>query len=440
MFLNGTCQALSQTTANCSLGCNSCIQNSANFSCVICFTGFMLLNGNCVPCPAGCSQCNPSNLGYCTSCVPGYFFNGATQSCSSCNIPNCYSCNTVGCTQCTTNYILSTTFTCQLACSSPCSSCSATDPTSCLSCIAGYTFNPQGSPICQPDFTCNSTGNCSLCPIGYSILPTDSGTFFCQQCQGGCARCNPNNPATCLNCLIGFFLNQNNCVACPSNCANCNSNSSCFTCALGFIALQPAYLASSSAPRTQGSVVFQPLNCQPCVAPCVTCQYTVTSCLSCQSGFNLFGATCLSNNSVKVSVNFSPANNDLSIFANNYYTIITGLADAVNITVNNIVVDGLIYTNPNTASLEISHASYSFHAQTTANIQLNLQVGTSSDSNEAQLTTDNINSYFSTLTISGLNVAYTNSTNPVAPPSSSNTNLIIAIVVPICVVRKFCII
>ncbi len=60
---------------------------------------------------------------------------------------------------------------------------------------------------------------------------------------------------------------------------------------------------------------------------------------------------------MKINVNFSPANNDLSIFAQNYYSIITGLASAVNITVNNIVINNLIYTNPNTASLEIIHAA-----------------------------------------------------------------------------------
>jgi hypothetical protein len=68
------------------------------------------------------------------------------------------------------------------------------------------------------------------------------------------------------------------------------------------------------------------------------------------------------------------------------------------------------------------------------------QIGTSSDINAAQITTDAINSYFSTLTVPSINVTYTNSTNPVPPDngSSSNTTLIVAIVVPICVVRKFC--
>lgn len=101
LYMNGTCQLLSQTTSICSLGCNSCIQSaSSTYMCTICSTGFMLFQGFCIPCPVGCAQCRSQHLGACLSCVPGYFFNAATQTCSSCNILGCYKCNTLGCNQC----------------------------------------------------------------------------------------------------------------------------------------------------------------------------------------------------------------------------------------------------------------------------------------------------------------------------------------------------
>lgn len=132
----------------------------------------------------------------------------------------------------------------------------------------------------------------------------------------------------------------------------------------------------------------------------------------------------------------------------------TGLANAANVSYNNIVVNRLIYTNPTTANLEIEQTStgFTFHAQTTASVQLTTYVGTANDNALAQTTTNNINSYFQNLNISGLAVNFSNAVNPVPAPtptptptptpdnggSSSNTTLIVAIVVPICVVRKEC--
>lgn len=300
----------------------------------------------------GCAQCRSQDLGACLSCVPGYFFNAASQTCTSCNIPGCYSCNSLGCSQCHLGYTLSPTFTCQKNCIVPCSSCSSTDPTVCLSCVAGYVYDTSAPGNCRPDFSCNSTSNCAICPIGYSILPSTSNgatVYYCTQCGPSCARCDPNQQNKCISCLLGFYVGNNTCKACPAGCVNCNGASSCFTCAMGYLPVQPAFVPAASAPNAGSSgnnVIYQPLTCVPCVSPCATCIYTASSCFSCIAGYTLNGATCLPPNVISVTVTFTPTNNDFSVFSRNYYKIITGLASSLNIGVNGIVVSELIYNNP----------------------------------------------------------------------------------------------
>lgn len=418
--------------------------------CVICSTGFMLFQGNCIPCPVGCAQCNSLNLGLCISCVPGYFFNAASQTCSSCNIANCYSCSILGCAQCRSGYTLSPTYTCQKICNNPCSSCSDTDPNSCLSCVAGYVFDNSSPQNCRPDFSCNSTKNCAICPVGYSIQPVSS-TYFCVQCGPSCARCDPNQPNKCVSCLLGSYASNNTCNACPSSCANCNGPNSCFTCATGFIPVQPAYMPAASAPSasaTGNSIIYQPLSCMACVSPCATCLYTTTSCFSCITGYTLQGATCLPPNIISMTVTFTPTNNDLSVFSTNYYTIITGLASSLNTGVNSIVIAGLNYNNPANNNQQLIHLGndYYFHAITNSRVEMTVQVGTSSSNTAAQTDTNTINQYFQNLNIPNLGVSFTNAVNPVPPApapapqptpdsdSGSSSTMVVAIVVPICVV------
>lgn len=54
---------------------------------------------------------------------------------------------------------------CAPSCILPCATCSSSDPTSCLSCIAGYSFNDV-TGTCDEVITCE--GGCIVCPMGYS--------------------------------------------------------------------------------------------------------------------------------------------------------------------------------------------------------------------------------------------------------------------------------
>jgi len=346
---------------------------------------------------------------------------------------------------------LSPTFTCQKSCVAPCSSCSATDPSVCLSCVAGYMFDTNSPQNCRPDFSCSSTKNCAICPIGFSILTqtlNGANVYYCTSCGPSCARCDPNQPNKCISCLRGFYTSNNTCKACGPECANCNGANSCFTCALGYLPVQPAAVPSSSAPTsssTGNSIVYQSLTCIACASPCATCIYTTISCFSCISGYTLNGATCLPPNVISVTVTFTPTNNDLTVFSSNYYKIFTGMANALSVGVNAIVVSDLIYNNPANTNLELIHVGndYYFHAVANSRVDLTVKVGTSSDNAAAQIDTNNINQYFQNLNIPNLGVSFINAVNPVVPPqppppeTPSNAGTIVAIVVPICLVSNF---
>ena len=161
------------------------------------------------------------------NCGQGFFLNtqSVCQACSS----FCLVCNALGCTQCQPGYSLSQSFTCLPNCISPCATCSANNNAACTSCLAGYTFNPSSS-ACNPVTTC--TGGCTVCPLNY-ILNNQQ----CVQCGNTkCARCSQNSLNSCTACYDGSYLNQGQCVACPTGCTTCSNSQNCISCASGYTA------------------------------------------------------------------------------------------------------------------------------------------------------------------------------------------------------------
>lgn len=99
----------SQTCSQCTnANCSRCSLTNLN-TCTSCYEGSYLNNGNCSPCPTGCSTCsNPSN---CLSCSSGYTTQvqaiSTSVNCVQCQSP-CAQCigNAQTCTKCATGYSL----------------------------------------------------------------------------------------------------------------------------------------------------------------------------------------------------------------------------------------------------------------------------------------------------------------------------------------------
>lgn len=227
----------------------------------------------------------------------------------------------------------------------------------------------------MPDLSCNSTGNCNICPFGYSLLymsnnstnstnttnstnSTAPSTQNCVMCDSSskCARCSPMNTIQCTSCLQGSWLNSNMvCQTCPFGCTNCLSASQCLQCGSGFVALLQATIAVSSgtngisSPSTTTQTIYQPVTCSPCKSPCVTCYNNPMTCMSCISGYTLNNNICLSNFNYGFSVTLNVASS--STFVNNYYKFLLQIANSINTTISNIAISKINYSSTSTTTL-----------------------------------------------------------------------------------------
>ena len=239
-----------------------------------------------------------------------------------------------------------------------------------------------------------------------------------------CARCNPTAVATCTSCLYGSYLSNGICKSCGAGCSNCLDSQTCFRCSAGYVALLPATLVigTSTSPlltqtTSQNNIIYQPVQCQACVAPCVTCISSTTSCLSCQSGYSLVGTSCVSdfNFGATVVLQVQP-----SSFVQNYYSFLFNISNAVSQQINTITINSIQYGSA-TVNLVVSttNAPGSSAASTQ---QTNLQ-----------------NAIAANKTVGGMQVVSSSLILNGAPSSSSSNQsvLIIAIVVPIASLSTF---
>lgn len=114
---------------------------------------------------------------------------------------------------------------------------------------------------------------------------------------------------------------------------------------------------------------------------------------------------------VDVSVTFNPTNNNYDFFNDNYEQIMTGMAQAAQVSQSAIIVKSIIYNSV------ILNAQITTTSGNTGNIQ------------------NSVNNYFKNLQIANLEVAQSSIVDPnESENSGSNTTLIVAIVVPIVVV------
>jgi proprotein convertase subtilisin/kexin type 5 len=296
----------------CSANCLLCSNQNNCTRCNIGYTQFaQTLNQTiCVPCTLGCATCAQNMPNVCLQCNLGFYMNG--NSCTMCPA-NCRNCDKFGCYYCISGYSRTSTLNCTPTCQLPCATCSSS-PTTCTSCIAGYSYNPLNN-TCLSQISCQ--GACSVCPAGYVLQ-----LGICQPCSTtNCQICSSSNLTQCLTCIQGYYFNSstNQCSPCLSGCTSCVNDKICMTC----------------NPGSTTQIVSSTIQCVLCTSPCSTCQYLADYCLSCSSGYMLVGTTCIQTYNFQFSLSLTT---NISTFNLNYYNLVLAISMAtMNSTNINIV-------------------------------------------------------------------------------------------------------
>lgn len=432
LSVSGVCTQIT-SNSTCGDNCGTCVQASsgANPMCINCLAGFVLANGFCVLCPAACSVCTlnqntlTGNQPTCSACNVGNFLNKQSLTCQSCST-GCGACfNSTVCLTCVQGYSLTSIYSCIVRCVYPCSTCSSTNATMCTNCVDGYTLT--GMNCTSNVATCNAGANCTVCPFGYNLF-TNGTSQKCVACDtnSNCARCNPVSTGVCTSCAYGAYLTNNICQACSTGCSNCLDLNTCFRCYPMYVALLPATMVtgSSTSPllidiTSKNNIIYQPVTCKPCISPCVTCISSTTSCLSCISGYNISGTSCVSmfNYGAMVVLNTDP-----TTFVQNYYSFLSNISSSIGQAINTITVSSIVYGSATVSFTVSTSNSYGSNGATT--LQTNLQNTISGQSIAGLPVTK------STLTVNG-------APSDNGGSSTSNTTLIIAIVIPIASLSTF---
>jgi len=342
---NATCTPPPANGSNsCGVGCANCMMVGNTSTCTLCNSGYVLNSGVCTPCLSGCSVCSNTNFAICLTCAQGNYLNTAAGNiCTPC-ASGCYFCNEVGCTNCMPGYYMTSTFTCSQLCLHPCATCSTSNPSICLTCVAGYIIDSAAIQNCAPTTSCMNSKNCNVCPFGFKLLYSNTAQAKNQTCvtcaqSSNCARCLTSSPSVCTSCTIGNYLNPSNiCVACNAGCANCLSKTSCLTCSVGYVAQLPgAVVTPQSALISSQSATInaQLVNCIICSLPCATCTNSPSTCLTCIAGFNYEGNQCVSafNFGVSVTLSVTP-----QVFNQNYLQFLQALANSISTSISSITV------------------------------------------------------------------------------------------------------
>ena len=160
-------------------------------------------------CTSPCASCSQTSPTKCTSCIAGYSFNSATQTCAP--IVNCA--NGV-CDICAFGSTLQGGTCLQCNASSNCGRCSTTNTTICTSCKAGQYLENNQCVACQDSCgTCSSALNCLTCAPGYTAQVESIQTKLnCVKCSPPCANC-ARNPTTCTSCISGFVMKGTKCLS-----------------------------------------------------------------------------------------------------------------------------------------------------------------------------------------------------------------------------------
>jgi hypothetical protein len=281
---DGTCGPCDDTCATCSgvssnncLSCdNGTVLNNLTGTCdVPCDVdnGFVLSNGQCLPCDVSCNTCNGPSYLDCIDCATGLSM-VAGVCLPPCDTDNGFVLKGRQC----------------LPCDSSCLTCKDTSNADCTSCVDGLNLQAGSCVVIPPE--CNKTGFVfinNLCvPCDPSCLNCDDiGNKDCTECfddlilvAGSCivqpVNCDLNNGQIIINDV---------CYNCSDTCLTCNGveDSDCIECADGLV-MEAGYCVVPC--DVDNGFYLSNGACLPCNKVCATCHGSnPQDCDTCIAGF-----------------------------------------------------------------------------------------------------------------------------------------------------------
>ncbi|MCQ2817258.1 MAG: hypothetical protein MJ252_08340, partial [archaeon] len=163
----------------------------------------------------------------CKQCIEGYSLDKDGKCIQNCNIEKCISCPSSPdvCEKCSAEYYLVNN-TCD-DCTINCAECSGPEVSDCKRCVNGYALDDDnicvniGVDYCL--YTTLDRKGCRQCIEGYTL--NSEGKCIQQSCLvEHCSSC-PDSPDKCLSCSDEYFLSNNICYDCSTNCRKCTDSS-----------------------------------------------------------------------------------------------------------------------------------------------------------------------------------------------------------------------
>ena len=154
---------------------------------------------------------------------------------------------------------------------------------------------------------CENTNKCKYCISGYYEINIPNSSYVnCGKCLvDNCHSCSASTPNKCSSCDYVYYLKDENCLKCDSNCGKCEYSASyCTSCSSGYYLLNTkcfqcdsncknCEISSSHCTDCFDGKYLSNANCFPCDSNCKTCRTNATNCLSCVDGKYLSNSICL---------------------------------------------------------------------------------------------------------------------------------------------------
>ncbi|KAM3142366.1 hypothetical protein pb186bvf_005523 [Paramecium bursaria] len=218
--------------------CNQGLYEDSQFTCQKCDSSCINCNSalECIDCPFTRQIDQTTQL---CGCSQGFYEIADQILCGTC-LQNCYTCqNNLECLSCIDNQIL---LNGQCICADGfysdgnlnCISCDSKQGLYQIECNKGNCSDGFWTPgeKCDDGNTVDRDG-CTQCLIdtNYQCINNLNQPSVCYKCQDNCKLCSYQFGAVkCKQCQDGYYLSQNQCIQCSSNCLACQSKSFCTSC------------------------------------------------------------------------------------------------------------------------------------------------------------------------------------------------------------------